>query len=113
HGPSGGLGGLGGRIRRALQIGDPSDMNSSFVMSAGRAAPLGATFDGDGVNFAVFSEHATRMQLCLFSDDGKHELVGLDLPERDGDVWHGYISGLRPGQQYGLRAHGPYAPQEG
>ncbi|WP_226780827.1 glycogen debranching protein GlgX [Oceaniglobus trochenteri] len=88
-------------------------MTSPFVMTAGRAAPLGATFDGDGVNFAVFSEHATRMVLCLFSEDGKHEVARLDLPERDGDVWHGYVSGMRPGQKYGLRAHGRYAPEEG
>jgi glycogen operon protein len=83
------------------------------VISTGRAAPLGATFDGEGVNFAVFSAHATRMVLCLFSADGKTEVQRLDLPERDGDVWHGYIAGLRPGQMYGLRAHGPYAPHEG
>ncbi|TYB91101.1 glycogen debranching protein GlgX [Oceaniovalibus sp. ACAM 378] len=88
-------------------------MSTPFVMTAGRAAPLGATFDGDGVNFAVFSEHAQRMVLCLFSEDGKHEIERLDLPERDGDVWHGFVSGMRPGQQYGLRAHGPFAPQEG
>ena len=88
-------------------------MTSPFVMTAGRAAPLGATFDGDGVNFAVFSEHASRMVLCLFSEDGKHEVARLDLPERDGDVWHGYVSGMRPGQFYGLRAYGRYAPDEG
>lgn len=80
---------------------------------AGRADPLGATFDGEGVNFAVFSQHATRVTLCLFSADGKTETHRLDLPERDGDVWHGYVPGLRPGQQYGLRADGPYAPAEG
>ncbi|WP_108482081.1 glycogen debranching protein GlgX [Oceaniglobus ichthyenteri] len=88
-------------------------MTSPFVMTAGRAAPLGATFVGDGVNFAVFSEHADRMVLCLFSEDGKHEVARLDLPERDGDVWHGYVSGMRPGQKYGLRAYGRYAPEEG
>ncbi|MDT0681929.1 glycogen debranching protein GlgX [Roseicyclus sp. F158] len=82
-------------------------------MTAGRPAPLGATFDGDGVNFAVFSENATRMQLCLFTPDGQTETDRLDLPERDGDVWHGYVSGMRPGQRYGLRAHGPYRPDEG
>jgi glycogen operon protein len=84
-----------------------------LTLSAGRAAPIGATFDGDGVNFAVFSQNATRMQLCLFSQDGANEVRVLDLPERDGDVWHGYISGLRPGQLYGLRAHGPWAPDDG
>ena len=77
----------------------------------GRAAPIGATFDGDGVNFAVFSQNATRMQLCLFDADGAERR--LDLPERDGDVWHGRVAGLRPGQRYGYRAHGPYEPAAG
>ncbi|SDX85484.1 glycogen debranching protein GlgX [Citreimonas salinaria] len=82
-------------------------------MAEGRADPMGATFDGEGVNFSVFSEHASRVTVCLFSDDGKTETHQLDLPERDGNVWHGYVSGLRPGQQYGLRADGPYAPYSG
>ncbi len=82
-------------------------------MTAGKAAPLGAFFDGEGVNFAVFSAHASRMTLCLFSDDGQAETQRIDFPERDGDVWHGYVSGLRPGQQYGFRADGPYAPLAG
>jgi glycogen operon protein len=87
-------------------------MTMTHAITAGRAAPLGATFDGEGVNFAVFSAHATRMVLCLFSEDGR-EVQRLDLPERDGDVWHGHIAGLRPGQLYGYRAHGPYAPHHG
>lgn len=86
---------------------------SSLTILGGHAAPLGATFDGEGVNFAVFSEHAHRITLCLFSPDGRVETHRLDLPERDGDVWHGYVPGLRPGQMYGLRADGPYAPYEG
>lgn len=88
-------------------------MKSGLAVAAGRASPLGATFDGDGVNFAVFSAHATDMTVCLFSDDGKTEVERFALPERDGDVWHGYVSGLRPGQKYGLRADGPYAPEHG
>jgi isoamylase len=88
-------------------------MTMRLSMQEGRAAPLGATFDGEGVNFAVFSEHATRITVCLFSEDGAAETHRLDLPERDGDVWHGYVSGLRPGQLYGLRADGPYAPHHG
>ncbi|SHI38614.1 glycogen operon protein [Palleronia salina] len=87
-------------------------MNNPITITEGRAAPIGATFDGDGVNFAVFSENAERMVLCLFDADGT-ETGRVDLPERDGDVWHGYISGLRPGQHYGYRAHGPYAPEQG
>lgn len=84
-----------------------------FSILAGHAAPLGATFDGEGVNFAVFSEHATKVTLCLFSRDGKEETHRIDLPERDGDVWHGYVPGLRPGWQYGIRADGPYKPEYG
>jgi isoamylase len=88
-------------------------MTRILTMTEGRPAPLGATFDGEGVNFAVFSEHAARISVCIFSEDGKTETHRLDLPERNGDVWHGYVSGLRPGLQYGLRAEGPYAPHSG
>ncbi len=86
---------------------------TNLTILGGHAAPLGATFDGEGVNFAVFSEHASRISVCLFSPDGRSETHRIDLPERDGDVWHGYVPGLRPGQLYGLRADGPYAPHEG
>jgi glycogen operon protein len=88
-------------------------MRPSLTIQEGRPAPLGATFNGEGVNFAVFSEHATRITVCLFSEDGVTETHRLDLPECDGHVWHGYVSGLRPGQLYGLRADGPYAPHHG
>jgi isoamylase len=77
----------------------------------GRHAPLGATFDGDGVNFAVFSENATGMDVCLFDERGAETRV--PLRERSAHVWHGYVSGLRPGQRYGFRAHGLYAPDTG
>ncbi len=84
----------------------------TYQLSAGRATPMGATFDGEGVNFAVFSQHATKVTLCLCNERGQEE-VRFDLAERDGHVWHGYVSGLRPGQQYGYRVHGPYAPSQG
>lgn len=87
-------------------------MAGNLAITAGRPYPLGARFDGEGVNFAVFSAHATRITLCLFDDEGRENLL-IDLPERDGDIWHGYVSGLRPGQHYGYRAHGPYRPDEG
>jgi glycogen operon protein len=87
--------------------------SGSHAASAGRPYPLGATPDGGGVNFAVASAHATGMDLCLFSDDGRRELSRLPMPERDGDVWHIHVAGLMPGARYGLRAHGPYAPEEG
>ncbi len=87
-------------------------MSPTFSILPGRSAPLGATFDGDGVNFAVFSQNATQMTLCLFDDQGNEYLL-IDLPEHDGHIWHGYVPGLRPGQHYGYRAHGPYRPDLG
>ncbi len=79
---------------------------------AGRPYPLGASYDGEGVNFAVFSRHATRVMVCLFDGDGTETQI-VPLPEQEGHVWHGYFPGLAPGQHYGLRMHGPYAPAEG
>lgn len=74
---------------------------------------MGASFDGEGVNFAVFSVHAEKIELCLFSGDGRKEMVRLPLRERDGDVWHIHVGGLMPGSLYGFRVHGPYAPEQG
>lgn len=80
---------------------------------SGRANRLGAHFDGEGTNFAVFSENAAKVTLCLFSSDGRREEHRIDLPERTGAVWHGYVPGLRPGALYGYRVDGPYAPERG
>src|SRR2546430_4881119 len=77
----------------------------------GRSYPLGATYDGAGTNFALFSEVGTRVELCLFDAGGNEQHV--DLPERTGFVWHGYLPGIGPGQRYGYRVHGPWAPDEG
>ncbi|MEU7647966.1 glycogen debranching protein GlgX [Streptomyces huasconensis] len=77
----------------------------------GQAYPLGATYDGAGTNFAVFSEAAERMELCLLHDDGSETAV--ELRESDAFVRHAYLPGVMPGQRYGLRAHGPYAPEQG
>lgn len=80
----------------------------------GQPYPLGATWDGAGVNFALFSENATGVELCLFDGpDGNHEVVRIRLPERTNQVWHGYLPEVRPGQLYGYRVQGPYAPNEG
>jgi len=73
--------------------------------------PLGATYDGGGTNFAIFSEAAERVQLCLFDDDGRE--TAMDLPEREALVWHGYLPRVGPGQRYGFRVHGPYDPHAG
>lgn len=74
---------------------------------------LGANFDGDGVNFAIFSAHAERVELCLFDADGKNEIERITLPEFTNEIWHGYIPGLKPGALYGYRVHGPYDPENG
>lgn len=87
-------------------------MSSNIPISAGHPYPLGASCDAYGVNFAVFSQHATRVSLCLFDAAGNERLL-IDLPENTGHVWHGYFPGMRPGQHYGFRAHGPYDPEQG
>jgi glycogen operon protein len=80
----------------------------------GAPYPLGATWDGVGVNFALFSEHATRVELCLFdSPDAEAESLTIPLPEQTDMVWHGYLPDVQPGQLYGYRVHGPYAPHRG
>ena len=88
-------------------------MAAPLRVSAGLPFPLGATWDGSGVNVAVFSAHATRIELCLFDAEGRRETDRIALPEFTHEVWHGYFPDLRPGQLYGLRAHGPYAPEAG
>ena len=82
-------------------------------LDAGQPYPLGATWDGSGVNFAVFSAHADKIELCLFDPSGKRELERLSLPECTDQVWHGYLPNAKLGQLYGYRAHGPYEPQRG
>src|SRR3569832_704243 len=79
----------------------------------GSADRLGATWDGRGVNFALFSLHAERVELCLFDDQGHRELERIVLPERTDDVFHGYLPDVMPGQRYGYRVWGPYEPNVG
>lgn len=79
----------------------------------GRSHPLGSTWDGRGVNFALFSAHAEKVELCLFDAKGRRELERVQLPEYTDQVWHGYLPDLRPGQLYGYRVYGPYAPEQG
>ena len=87
------------------------------AIETGRPWPMGARFEvdasGPGVNFAVFSAHASQIELCLFDDRGLHETARLPLSAQTGDVWHGRVPGLLPGQVYGLRAHGPWRPDRG
>lgn len=84
-----------------------------YDLSGGTAHRLGAHHDGAGVNFAVFSENASQIELCLFCADGTKEIARIALPERTGPVWHGYVRDLPVGTLYGYRAHGTYAPELG
>jgi len=82
-------------------------------LQPGRPDPLGATSDGLGVNFAVFSANATAIDLCLFDSSGKREIARFPLPECTDEVWHGYLPDAKPGLAYGYRARGPYEPKRG
>lgn len=75
--------------------------------------PLGATYTGHGVNFAVFSAHATRVEVCIYDEAGQAEIGRVTLPEYTDEIWHGHVPGLEPGARYGLRVHGPYEPEQG
>jgi glycogen operon protein len=88
-------------------------MNFPDRLESGHAYPLGAHWDGLGANFAVFSAHAERIDLCLFDPSGRRELARLKLPEWTDEVWHGYLPDAPLGLRYGFRAHGPYKPAEG
>ncbi|MBK9443832.1 MAG: glycogen debranching protein GlgX [Comamonadaceae bacterium] len=85
----------------------------THVVCAGEPGPLGATWDGEGVNFALFSANAEKVELCIFDASGRHELQRIDLKTRTNDIWHGYLPQARPGLLYGYRVHGRYKPQEG
>jgi len=82
-------------------------------LSAGTPYRLGATWDGRGTNFALFSANAWKVELCLFDGQGRREIERIALPERSEDVWHGYLPDVSPGQLYGYRVHGPYDPEFG
>ena len=92
--------------------GTPSpDAAAAFRVHPGEPYPLGATWDGEGVNFALYSENATRVEVCLFDAGGRETRV--PLREQTAFVWHGYLPGVQPGQRYGYRVHGPYEPDRG
>lgn len=79
----------------------------------GRPYPLGATWDGHGVNFALYSANAEAVHLCLFNAKGRREVQRIPLTERSHDVWHAYLPEARPGTVYGYRVSGPYQPESG
>src|SRR5271163_1585717 len=90
-----------------------SSTSSVSRISEGLPTPLGATWDGIGVNFAVFSANATKVELCLFDASGEREIERIELPEYTDEIWHGYLPDARPGTIYGYRVHGPYEPENG
>ena len=93
------------------EVGSQDTGSGRTEVWPGKAYPLGATYDGVGTNFALFSEAAERVELCLFDDNGAETRVVL--PEVDGFIWHGFLPDVVPGQHYGYRVHGPYDPSAG
>jgi isoamylase len=87
--------------------------NKSLQLREGLPHPRGAIWDGKGVNFSLFSAHATKVELCLFDGNGETELERIELPEYTDEIWHGYIAGIGPDTVYGYRVHGPYEPEQG
>ncbi len=92
---------------------DDSFQQYSVDCAGSRANRLGGEFDGNGVNFALFPAHATPVELCLYTDDGQHEIARLGLPLREGEIWHGYVPGLHPGQVNAYRVPGRHDPAAG
>jgi isoamylase len=95
-----------------IEVAAPYVMRKSRVRE-GLPNPRGATWTGLGVNFALFSAHATKVELCLFDDDGSREIERIELPEFTDEIWHGFLPDARPGTIYGYRVHGPYEPTRG
>ena len=100
-----------------VKVSDPLSQAAQLLnrtaIREGKPFPLGATWDGLGVNFALFSAHATKVELCLFDDQGERELERIELPEYTDEVWHGYLPSARPGTVYGYRVSGPFEPDAG
>ena len=88
-------------------------IQTQLIVWPGKPYPLGANWDGEGVNFALFSEHAEKVELCLFDNAGRRELHRVNVREQTDQVWHCYLPEARPGQLYGYRVHGPYEPAKG
>jgi len=84
-----------------------------WQLREGLPYPRGASWDGKGVNFSLFSSHATKVEVCIFDSEGKREIDRFELPEYTDEIWHGYVSGLGPGTVYGYRVYGPYEPDAG
>jgi isoamylase len=95
-------------VARAIESAPAAQPAKRPHVRPGEPFPLGAHWDGGGANFSIFSEVAERVELCLFDELG--EEMRINLPERTAFCWHGYLPGVRPGQRYGFRVHGPWDP---
>ena len=80
------------------------------MVQEGLPHPCGATWDGKGTNFALFSANASKVELCLFDEKGEREIERIALPEYTNQIWHGYLPEVGPAMVYGYRVHGPYEP---
>jgi isoamylase len=89
------------------------ELKLSTSLKEGRPHPRGATWDGKGTNFSVFSANATKVEVCIFDSSGEHEVDRIELPEYTNQIWHGYLPDVHPGTPYGFRVHGPYEPDAG
>src|SRR5690606_22786712 len=95
-------------------IGKKNSKKMNIKALVGSSYPLGATFDGNGVNFALYAENAEAVELCLFENEtDDKESMKIKIKERTHQVWHIYIPDIGPGQLYGYRVHGPYEPKQG
>src|ERR1700758_2845025 len=102
--------------QQASYVRAPSTRPEARLIKAvwpGQPYPRGATWDGEGVNFSVFSANAEKVELCIFDPSGRHELQRIDLRERTDEIWHSYLPEARPGLLYGYRVQGPYDPENG
>ena len=86
---------------------------AEFKIANGNTFPLGATYDGKGVNFALFSAHAEKVELCIFDKSGAEELERYEISVNDNSIWHIYLEGAKPDLVSGYRVYGPYNPAEG
>ncbi|MGH8115446.1 MAG: hypothetical protein ACREPS_10415, partial [Rhodanobacteraceae bacterium] len=100
-------------IRPDISAPDAGKSHSNARVLPGAPYPLGATWDGRGVNFALFSANAEKVELCLFEENGARERARIVLPECTDQVWHGYLPQEHPGSLYGYRVYGPYDPEHG
>jgi len=88
-------------------------VSTDFLIEEGFSNKRGASWDGNGTNFTLFSAHATKVEVCIFDSSGERELERLELPEYTDEIWHGYVRGIGPGSVYGYRVYGPYEPEAG